>query len=361
MNSKFKKIICATMLIALIVTLFEGSQATYAATLDDGTYTIDYVIKKPEDESVSMANDYWDKPATVIVSGGAINMQMTINHSEWVTKFKVPSGSSYVDAKVVSRDSGTNTRLTQFSLASLDKSMLSQIHVTVPEIDYDHDYTIRFVYNTDTLKLISKPESTATPQLTASANPGSKDVDTSTVNPTESVKESSQPNKGSATPTKEPSSAATSAPDTTHAATPKAITEPLHSASNSNGKDAGDSSSSTGTEAAAGKVEQEINQQTDDTVNDQAENDIASEQSSTDTNIDGVTREGDVTADQETVELAAVLDGVTVDDSATVVESVVSEDSSKKKTTIIIAFLALLLVAGAITVANYRKRKARKS
>lgn len=350
------------MFLALFVTLFAGSQSSYAATLADGSYSVDYVIKKPEDESVSMANDYWDKPATVVVSGGAIKVQMTINHSEWVTKFKVLSGSNYVDAKVISTNSEKNTRLVEFSLDSLEKSMLSQIHVTVPEIDYDHDYTIRFVFDTDTLKLISKPASTATPEPTATPKPtaltgsGDKESEATTVKPTDNGKESSKPNKNSASQTPESSSAPTAKPNSTNEATTKPTTEQVNSASSSSGKDSEDGLLKADTEVVVGKDDQSANQPTE-----QAGNEGESAQSSTDANVEDTAQDGNSTDNQQTVELSAALDGATITDSAIVVAAGVSEDSSNKKSTIMITILSLVLVAGVILVIFYRQRKAKKS
>lgn len=140
--------------------------AAYAQSMTDGTYTIDYVIKKAEDESASMANDYWEKPAKVIVENGKITVQLQINHSAWVTEFKVPGGGGYVNTKVISSSKANDTRVVQFSVDDLSQTMLSKIHVTVPDIDYDHDYTIRFDFDTNSLKLVSKAETPAKVETT---------------------------------------------------------------------------------------------------------------------------------------------------------------------------------------------------
>lgn len=130
-----------------------------AAEVADGTYSVDYVIKKAEDESASMANDYWEKPAKVIVENGKMTVQVVINHSKWVTEFKTPDGSGgYSAAKVISSNKDEDSRISQFSVADLTSTMLSKIHVTVPEIDYNHDYTIRFDFDEKSMKLISKPK-----------------------------------------------------------------------------------------------------------------------------------------------------------------------------------------------------------
>lgn len=140
----------AALLIAL--QLFAGSEARAAADLADGDYTIDYVITKPENESVSMANDYFEKPAVLQVKDGKISMRIQMNHSKWITVFRTPAGGDYADAEVVASDSVEDTRIVRFNWDDLSRPMLSKIHVTVPEIDYDHDYTIRFVFDPKTVK-----------------------------------------------------------------------------------------------------------------------------------------------------------------------------------------------------------------
>ncbi|QNK60481.1 heme uptake protein IsdC [Paenibacillus sp. PAMC21692] len=152
-----------------------------AGDLADGTYTADYLILKAENDSVSMANDYWEKPATVTIKDGKATVRVTINHSFWVTEFKVPgSGGAFVNTKVVSSNKKADTRLVEFP-ADITKPILSKIHVTVEEIDYDHDYTIRFVFDHDSFKLVkgaapaqtaaTKPSNAATTKPTATAEP----------------------------------------------------------------------------------------------------------------------------------------------------------------------------------------------
>jgi heme uptake protein IsdC len=152
--------------VLCILTLLIMPKAEAASDLADGTYTLSYTITKAENDSVSMANDYFEKPATLFVKNGQIDMQIAINHSKWVTQFKVPDKASFVDAKIISSDSAADKRVVRFQVNDLSKPIISKIHVTVESIDYDHDYTIRFVVDEKSIKNTASGTSTA-PKATA--------------------------------------------------------------------------------------------------------------------------------------------------------------------------------------------------
>lgn len=126
-----------------------------AAALKDGTYSVNYTVLKAEGNAVSMANDYWLKPAKVIAKNGNLTIQMTIKNSSWVTEFKVPGNGGYVDTTVLSTNKKANTRLVQFQAQSLSKPIKSKIHVTVKSADYDHDYTIQLKFDESSIKSLS--------------------------------------------------------------------------------------------------------------------------------------------------------------------------------------------------------------
>nr|WP_276322093.1 heme uptake protein IsdC [Paenibacillus thalictri] len=147
-------------MLMFLFALFALSSAQ-AATLSDGTYTVGYTIKQAENDSASMANDYFEKPAKLFVKDGKQELQIQMNHSKWITQFKVPDNGGFSDAAVVSSDSTADTRIVRFKLNDdLSKPLLSKIHVTVESIDYDHDYTIRFAFDEKSLK---KAEEKAAP------------------------------------------------------------------------------------------------------------------------------------------------------------------------------------------------------
>ncbi|WCL57768.1 heme uptake protein IsdC [Bacillus safensis] len=141
-----------TALLLAFMLPFSNAQA---ATLKDGTYSVNYNVLKAEENAVSMANDYWLKPAKVIAKNGKLTVQMTIKNSSWVTEFKVPGNGGYVDTTVLSTNKKANTRIVQFQAQSLSKPIKSKIHVTVKSADYDHDYTIQLKFDESSIKSLS--------------------------------------------------------------------------------------------------------------------------------------------------------------------------------------------------------------
>ncbi|MCU5392917.1 heme uptake protein IsdC [Bacillus toyonensis] len=130
------------MLAFLVVPFGQAS-----AKLADGTYDINYVIQKAENESASMANDYFEKPAKLVVKNGEMKVQVPMNHSAWITEFKAPENGNFVDAKVVSKDEGADKRTVEFKVDDLSKPLGVKIHVVVPSANYDHHYTIHFAFD----------------------------------------------------------------------------------------------------------------------------------------------------------------------------------------------------------------------
>lgn len=167
-----------------VVLLLPVVQARAAAELADGTYTADYLVLKAEDDSVSMANDYWEKPATIIMKDGKATIQLTINHSTWVTEFKVPgSGGAYVDTKVIGTNKEDDKRRVEFAASHIEEPILSKIHVKVGEIDYDHGYTIRISFAADSFKLVKAPEKAAANKPAAAEKPAAVMKPAATKNP----------------------------------------------------------------------------------------------------------------------------------------------------------------------------------
>ncbi|WP_025093790.1 heme uptake protein IsdC [Bacillus safensis] len=157
----------AVFLLALMLP-FSNAQA---AALKDGTYSVNYTVLKAEGNAVSMANDYWLKPAKVIVKNGNLTVQMTIKNSSWVTEFKVPGNGGYVDTTVLSTNKKANKRLVQFQAQSLSKPITSKIHVTVKSADYDHDYTIQLKFDESSIKSLSSNSANQSAGATESQQP----------------------------------------------------------------------------------------------------------------------------------------------------------------------------------------------
>lgn len=131
------------------------SQKTSAAELGDGEYTISYSVLKADSDSASMADGYFNKPAKLLIKNGSLAVQMGLNTSE-ITEFKV-NGSNVQ----VINDNG-NSKTVQFPINTLNSPTTGEIHVVVPGYDYDHWYTIRFNFDTNTIKSLANDTSSST-------------------------------------------------------------------------------------------------------------------------------------------------------------------------------------------------------
>lgn len=144
-------------MLAFLVVPFGQASANVA----DGTYDINYVIQKAENDSASMANDYFEKPAKLIVKNGEMRVQIPMNHSAWITEFKAPENGNFVDAKVVSKDESADKRTVEFKIDDLSKPAAVKIHVVVPNVNYDHNYTIRFAFDANVKAVGGENKATA--------------------------------------------------------------------------------------------------------------------------------------------------------------------------------------------------------
>ena len=154
-----RKITFASAILSfiLMLTIISIPQGKVFAEIADGTYSVDYQILKAENDSVSMANDYFEKPATLFVENGERHIQFTLNHSEWTKELQAPLGGSFVDVDIVSENLGEDTRLVQFKVEEdLSKPLEFKMHVLIETMEpvYDHRYTVRFDFDLDSVEEI---------------------------------------------------------------------------------------------------------------------------------------------------------------------------------------------------------------
>lgn len=128
------------------------------AQLADGTYEMNYTVLQGDSDSVSMANDYFDKPATVTIGNGATNVQLQLNHSAWITNFQV--GNTIT---LVSSNTDLDTRVVSFAVSGISDPIASTIKVYIDNesLNYHHEYSIRLKFDESSAVLISEEESTA--------------------------------------------------------------------------------------------------------------------------------------------------------------------------------------------------------
>lgn len=115
------------------------------AAIADGTYSLNYQVNQPGSNSASMANDYFLKPAKLIVKNGKMTMQITIKNSSWVTEFNPPGG-----AKVIASNEAADQRTVQFSVANANRTTIA-MKIDIDDIDYHHAYSLDFVFDSSKL------------------------------------------------------------------------------------------------------------------------------------------------------------------------------------------------------------------
>jgi heme uptake protein IsdC len=143
------------IIVAALLVVIGFNPTSSSAALADGTYSINYQVNKPGSSSASIANDYFAKPAKLIVQNGSYKIQLTIKNSSWVTEFSPPGGAS-----VVSTNAGADSRTVQFSVSSLGTVTIA-MQVDIDNINYHHGYSTDFVFNESSVQLIEAAQKPA--------------------------------------------------------------------------------------------------------------------------------------------------------------------------------------------------------
>ena len=167
-----ERVLLITFASLLAFIIFPTSNAS--AQLADGKYSVQYTVTQPDSNSASMANDYFLKPATLFVENGETKVQIKMKNSSWLTKFQAESGGN----SVISKDPAANTRVVQFNVKDVSAPVLAQIRVDIDEMDYHHDYTIRFMFDVGSAVLVSGGEAKTE---TKSETSGSKESSTQVI------------------------------------------------------------------------------------------------------------------------------------------------------------------------------------
>lgn len=131
------------------------------AEISDGTYSIDYQVLHADNDSASIANDYFEKPAILFVENGEKHIQFTLNHSQWTKVLQAPLEGSFLDVDVVSENHDEDTRIVQFKVEEdLAQPLEFKMHVLIETMEpvYDHRYTVRFDFDTDSMEKVDSAE-----------------------------------------------------------------------------------------------------------------------------------------------------------------------------------------------------------
>lgn len=149
-----KRLASSVLLVLSFVVLLAGAplQRASAASLESGTYTVQYVVWKANSDTASTANTYFEKPTTLIVKDGKIKAQVTLNNSSWITKFQTLDKGTYKDAAVISTNSTLNKRTVEFNVSDLNHVLPAKVSVNVPLIGYKGNYDIRLKFDAESIQ-----------------------------------------------------------------------------------------------------------------------------------------------------------------------------------------------------------------
>lgn len=149
----FTAVLCCLMAIVLLPEV-------KATEVLNGTYVVEYVMLQADNDSVSIGNDYFEKPAILTVNDGAQYIQFTVNHSEWVQSLAAANGDSFVDVDVVSEEPENDQRVIAFKVdGDISQPVLMQMHVKIEDMEpaYDHKYTVRLNFDLETIQVTDAP------------------------------------------------------------------------------------------------------------------------------------------------------------------------------------------------------------
>ncbi|MET3506271.1 stalk domain-containing protein [Halalkalibacter oceani] len=162
------------MLFAMIVTVFSlfvlslSVSAQAVSELEEGTYSIDFLVVKAGENEQSMMNDYVEKPGTLTVRDGKAYVSFTLTDSKSITGFKVNQNGVLTDANVISQNEAANTRAVEFEVTSFAAPIEAwvSVYMNLPGFLYDADYDIRIQLD----KTSIRPATPSSPPPSAQPN-----------------------------------------------------------------------------------------------------------------------------------------------------------------------------------------------
>src|SRR5690625_6579680 len=92
MRRKMMLSVSIVLIFVFALFSFTPTGSVFAAEEEDGLYSIEYEVLKADSDGTSIGNDYFDKPATLIVEGDEKHIQLTVNHSDYVKSLSGPHG-----------------------------------------------------------------------------------------------------------------------------------------------------------------------------------------------------------------------------------------------------------------------------
>lgn len=154
MSKRFKSFFM--IVTALVLSIFIIPQANVFADIADGTYEVNYEMKEAGNDNTSIADGYFESPATLTVENGTQYIELTVTGADMIKSLSAPSGP--VDVVSESGD----TRTVKFKVdGDLSQPVDMEMHIVVPDL-YDTTHTARAVFDVSGLESADNGEDEST-------------------------------------------------------------------------------------------------------------------------------------------------------------------------------------------------------
>ncbi|WP_339251555.1 NEAT domain-containing protein [Sporosarcina sp. FSL W8-0480] len=300
-----------SMVMAMLLALFipiSGQMHAAGSTHADGDYTVPFSVLKANSNEESATVEYMVSPAKVKMQNDKATVTVTLNNSSWWQYFKVQGK----DVQVVSE--ANDKRIVKFDVVDISQPVNAKIHIIVtgiPGFEYDNTYDIRLVFNTSSIpappveKPVTPPAKETKPEVKPEVKPVQKPAEQKTEKPAEKKEISKS----------------------------EVAVNKTESASKTESEKDEEAEKPTTKESEVGTDE------TDDVLNDDESELIASEQDVEEAAEDEVETEIEETTQEEAV-----------------ADEVADEKESSNTTLFIVLAMVFVVVAGGITFAVMKKR-----
>lgn len=147
-----KGLLSAIIVFTTIVTCFLVPQDKASAEVADGKYSINFQVLRADSDGVSIGNDYFNKPATLIVENGVKHVQITLNHSDYIKSLSGPNGA----VSVISENKSAKTKVVKFKVSDITKPVTMNMHIAfvLEDMDYDQVHKARIKFDSNSLTAV---------------------------------------------------------------------------------------------------------------------------------------------------------------------------------------------------------------
>lgn len=167
---------CFTAIIAISLIVSALFNTSFAAS----EKTLNYEVLKYNTNDTSIANDYFNKPAKVVEKNGKKYVQITVNHSHWITGMAIEGHKE----NIINTNKDKDERTSEFEVSKTSGKVDGTISVYINEpvngkpFKYDHHYNITYKFDGAS----DQGDNSTSTSITKSENGGTGDTNATSSN-----------------------------------------------------------------------------------------------------------------------------------------------------------------------------------